>query len=334
MPASHCQAYNQHNMPGAGLGGACLASFAAAAYAANKTQLLTMPKYEPSPDRNSTFVRDATRATIAQGYALGMNVLVPWDIYIPGSVFTLTGTGAAGDGRRLQLPSDTPAISGVVYGNSTLASCESHCNADPHCRGLFLTPTSMCHTVNVTLYFDNTTLEGVSYARSGAPRYFGNVSDFGDLYGFVRAAPAVFDGFVNATALNGSQADLPVKIISQAGGGDGHRQNARLQSDTNDIYATVRANGRGQQAVHFVDWSRSPSVASTSRQGAQTAALACSFFDCTKLKREGAQMGWPDADTPGKAGRWQAVQPTSVTATEARFDFPSRPAPWLVLFIS
>lgn len=319
--SARCNAFARAGDPAAGLGGPCLAAIATQAIAAGRPQMMTMPKYDPPLALNETFVRAATRATIAQGYALGVNVLVPWDIYMPGSVYNVTGTGVAGDGRRLVLPSDNRGVNGTEYTGCTSAlACQAHCSSDTYCAGCFFTAdTATCITVNVTVYLASTSLTGVSYARSGAPRYFGTPEAYGDLYGLVRAVPSLFDNHTNVTALDKPQVRLPARVTGAA-------------ADT--TYVTLRAAGANSSTVvHMVDWAGISHHVIRGSRSNTTLSLACAFFSCSLLARNGITVGFPALASPERGGSWSDLRADHVTDREAVFTLPQHPDPWAIAVV-
>lgn len=167
-----------------------------------KAQVLTMPKEDPITP-NDVFV---TRWSIAFSYALGANMMVPWDIYLPGpsahryygaawqygDLFsfirshaeTLDGhnetfgivpeksmplvhTGVNGDGMRWRLPSDTPPARGLgIAGASGASGCSWSCEMDAACVGMYVSASDGCVILYELILIQGTTLAGDSYERN------------------------------------------------------------------------------------------------------------------------------------------------------------------------
>ena len=169
-----------------------------------KQQALTMPKEAPITAAD-VFL---TRWAIAFSYALGGNMLVPWDIYLPdpnadrffgsaaqfGDIFafirepsiseilmacdeavasfnssqlSLVHTGAAGDGMRWRLPTDTPATRGRHATACDEGACRFECEADAQCVGIFY-EERQCYVLYELQLVSGTAVQGNSYARNAS----------------------------------------------------------------------------------------------------------------------------------------------------------------------
>jgi hypothetical protein len=178
-----------------------------------KMQVVTMPKEALITAEDIQL----TRWSIAFAYALGAHVLVPWDIYLPtpdakrffgnasdfadlygfvrdrtdlfdglervgssGSYlggYKLAHTGAAGDGMRFRIPTDTVGnVTGnVTHGAITADVCAWSCDQSADCKGFFFSSHGECATLG-KIIVTNTGLEGQSYTRGHSATRLGSKS--------------------------------------------------------------------------------------------------------------------------------------------------------------
>ena len=188
-----------------------------------KAQVMTMPKHHNTTLVNSPAFEVLIRTSIAYTYALGSNMMAPWDIYLPtpqadryygnasqyGDLYsfvrrhaalldattmpvpapqrtntsgppsgeanynhTYTGglaTGQEGSRWRFPFPFTSPnysgpRINGSKFDGQSLFSCQSLCDDDDMCKGVYLSISSECFTLH-ELVRCATTLRGDSYTR-------------------------------------------------------------------------------------------------------------------------------------------------------------------------
>jgi hypothetical protein len=191
-----------------------------------KAQVMTMPKHHNKTLVESPAFEVLIRTSIAYTYALGSNMMAPWDIYLPtpqaeryygnasqyGDLYAFvrrhaalldattlpvptpqqakpnggrggeanynhtynTGrlaTGQMGNRWRFPFPFTSPGysgprINGSKYEGQSLLSCQSLCDDDDMCKGVYLSSTSSeCFTLNELVRCE-TTLRGDSYTRT------------------------------------------------------------------------------------------------------------------------------------------------------------------------
>lgn len=190
-----------------------------------KAQVMTMPKHHNTTLVESPAFEVLIRTSIAYTYALGSNMMAPWDIYLPtpqadryygnasqysdlysfvrrhaalldattipvpapqrtntsgGSAgeanynHTYTGglaTGQEGSRWRFPFPFTSPGysgprINGSKFAGQSLLSCQSLCDDDDMCKGVYLSASgSECFTLH-ELVSCRTTLRGDSYTRT------------------------------------------------------------------------------------------------------------------------------------------------------------------------
>jgi hypothetical protein len=198
-----------------------------------KRQVFTMPK---EANISAEDIR-LTRWGIAYAYALGQQMMVPWDIYLPtpqarrfygnasqfadlydlvrrnpnlfeGSEmvgplgpagFTLSHTGAEGDGSRWRTPWDTTPAPGQILNNTNLDGCLAACAAEPatRCVGFFLGEGgTRCGLLQRLELISGTAEAGLSYTRNASAP--GPVADTGSsgLAALSRRLPAGASGLL------------------------------------------------------------------------------------------------------------------------------------------
>ena len=198
--------------------------------------------------------------------------------------FETVGTGAAGDGARFLLPSDTTAaahnVTGIQHESVTHDGCEALCVADGSCAALWLSPAlpeAPCWSLDKLLPVNSSSSGGggvggrgkdedddddddddigMSLLRTANPRYFGNVSEYGDIFAFVRRrGAALLDGAQNGSSTLSPGDSLPVRVPPAAQGMPRPYVALRMLPPP-PVAATSTARVRQQRcwAVHVVLW--------------------------------------------------------------------------------